>query len=308
MSAAPGVTPAEPVWTPRIVFAFCLITLIWGSTWLVIKDQVGTVPPSWSVTWRFMLAAAAMFALTALRGESLRLTPRELRLAGLVGVLQFTMNFQFVYRAEQHLTSGIVAVLFALLMVPNSLMARLFLGQPITRRFLGGSAIALCGIAMLLLHEVRLAPPGGQVGLGIVFTLTGLMCASGANVLQATATARGRPGGAMIAWAMLAGALLDVVVAWVLAGPPQFETRAGYLGGTAYLAIVGSVVTFPIYFRLVRDLGPGRAAYSSVAIPVVAMLLSTLFEGYRWSLLAGAGSVLAMAGLLVALRARSPSR
>ena len=94
----------------------------------------------------------------------------------------------------------------------------------------------------------------------------------------------------------------------VTAGPPQLPLDARYLGGVAYLAIVGSVVTFPLYFQLVRELGAGRAAYNGVVVPIVAMGLSTLFEGYRWSLLAGTGAVLALAGLVVAMRARSPSR
>ncbi|MCW1382393.1 EamA family transporter [Novosphingobium sp. KCTC 2891] len=300
--------PADHPWTPRTIAGFALITLVWGSTWLVIKDQIGTVPPSWSVVWRFALAGTAMFVLAALRGEKLALGRAGQRLALLIGVLQFCLNFQFVYRAERFLTSGIVAVLFALLLVPNSLLARAFLGQRITRGFVAGSAIALAGIALLLLHEYRLAPPGGQVPLGVALTLAGLISASGANVLQASAEARRHSPVALLAWAMLWGTLADVAVAWALHGPPQFEMRTGYFGGIAYLALLGSVLTFPIYSRLLRDLGPGRAAYSSVIIPVVAMLLSTLFEGYAWSLLAAAGSALAMLGLVVALKARSPSR
>ncbi|MEO0032582.1 MAG: hypothetical protein RIS94_2340 [Pseudomonadota bacterium] len=302
------MTSQPRVWTPAIIAGFILVTLIWGSTWLVIKGQVGSVPPSWSVAYRFTLASGAAFALAALRRDRIRLGPAGLRLSLLIGLLQFTGNFQFVYRAEQHLTSGLVAVLFALLMVPNALLARAFLGLALTRRFLIGSAIALVGIALLLLHEARVAPAGGHVLLGAVLTLCGIACASSANVLQATREARRHPPFTLLAWAMLWGALADLAYAWITAGPPVTEPRADYLLGIAYLALAGSVVTFPIYSVLLRTLGPGRAAYSSVAIPVVAMALSTLFEGYRWSLLAGAGAALAMAGLVVALNARKPSR
>jgi drug/metabolite transporter (DMT)-like permease len=107
---------------------------------------------------------------------------------------------------------------------------------------------------------------------------------------------------------MLIGACVDAVIAWFLSGPPRFDWNLGYAGGVAYLAIIGSVVTFPMYNGLLRALGPGRASYNGVLVPVVAMLLSTLFEGYHWSLLAGSGAALAMIGLVVALRARSPSR
>lgn len=295
-------------WNPRILGPFALVALIWGSTWLVIKDQVGSVPASWSVTWRFAVAAAGVLLLALARGESLRLDRRGHRLAMLLGLLQFVCNFQFVYRAEQHVTSGIVAVLFALLLVPNALFARLFLGQPLTRGFLAGSAIAIAGIALLLLHEVRTAPVGDEALLGLLFTFCGILSASGANVLQASEAARTRPMLAVLFWAMVWGVAIDAAFAWTIYGPPRIDLRPGYLLGIAYLGVMGSVVTFPLYFQLVRELGPGRAAYNGVVVPVIAMLLSTLFEGYRWSALAIAGSMLAMVGLLVALRARNPSR
>lgn len=300
--------PAPSFLAPRILIPFLLVALIWGSTWLVIKDQVGAVPPGWSVTWRFALAAVGMAVLARLRGERLRLDREGHRLAVALGVLQFAMNFQFVYRAEVHLTSGIVAVLFALLLVPNAVLARIVLKQPVSRGFVAGSAIALSGIALLLVHEYRLAPPEGKVLLGAVLTLCALLSASAANILQATPAARRQPILSLLAWAMLWGALADVAISWVLAGPPQFEMRVGYFAGIAYLAIVGSVVAFPLYFTLIRELGAGKAAYNGVLVPVIAMVLSTVFEGYRWSGLAAAGAVLVLAGLVVALRARSPSR
>lgn len=293
---------------PRILMPFLLIALIWGSTWLVIKGQLGTVPPSWSVTWRFMLAAVGMFGVVVVRRERLWLDAEGQKIAIGLGIAQFALNFQFVYRAEQYLTSGLVAVLFALLLVPNAVFGRIFLGQRITRGFAFGSAIALAGIALLLLHEYRIAPPEGGVVLGIVLTIAALFSASTANVLQATVGARRQPMFTLLAWAMLWGTLADVALAWTISGPPRFDWTAGYIASVGYLAIVGSVVTFPLYFNLIRAVGPGKAAYNGVLVPVIAMLLSTLFEGYRWSLLAGAGAALALAGLVVALRARNPSR
>lgn len=295
-------------WQWDVAGPFFIVALIWGSTWLVIKDQIGSVPPSWSVTWRFIAAAIGMAAVAMFRRESLRVSDTTLKVAALLGLLQFVMNFQFVYRAEHHLTSGIVAVVFGLLVVPNSLMAWIFLKQPVTRAFLGGSVVAGAGIVLLLLHEYRMAPPEGQVLVGIALTTAALCSASSANVLQASRMARGIPMIPMLAWALLFGAILDAAFAWIVEGPPQFDFRPGYIFGVLYLGIIGSVLTFPLYFRLLQRLGAGRGAYNGVLVPVVAMLLSTAFEGYRWSVLALAGSALAMLGLVLALRARSPSR
>lgn len=303
-----GAAPPHALLRPRIVVPFVLIALIWGSTWLVIKDQIGTVPPSWSVTWRFALAAIGMAALALVRRERLVLDRSGHLIAIVIGLTQFCMNFNLVYRAEQFVTSGIVAVLFALLMLPNALLGRLVLGAPVTRRFMVGTGIALAGIALMLLHEARIADLGGDVWWGVSLTGIAILSASCANVMQATTAARRQPMITLLAYAMAWGTLFDFVLAWVTSGPPVLPLDARFLGGVAYLAIIGSVVTFPMYFQLIREIGPGRAAYNGVVVPVVAMILSTLFEGYRWSWLAAAGGALAMVGLVVALRARKPMR
>ena len=305
MNEAPG---AASFFQPRILLPFALVTLIWGSTWLVIRDQVGGVPPGWSVVWRFVLAGAAMLALAVWRGSPLRPTRAMLPVIAGMALFQFVANFQFVYAAEQHLTSGLVAVMFAFLMVPNALLGRVFVGQPVSGGFIAGSVVALAGVILLLLDEYRVAPPEGKVLLGVALTIGGIMGASIANVIQASEAARKAPLLTVLAWAMLLGAGLDAALSSLLYGPPQFEPRWGYAAGIAYLALLGSVVTFPLYFNLIRALGPGRAAYNSVLVPIVAMGLSTLFEGYRWSVLAVSGALVALVGLLIALRARSPSR
>lgn len=293
--------------TPRILIAFLAVSLIWGSTWLVIKDQIGSVPPSWSVAYRFLVASAGMFILAKWRGLPLRLADDGWRWALLIGVAQFSMNFNFVYNAERFITSGLVAVLFALLMVPNALFSRIFLGHRIGAAFLVGSGIAALGIVCLFVHEYRGSSATiVDVALGAGLTICGVLAASAANVMQAAERVKAHPIIPMLAWAMLVGALANCVFSLVTVGPPVFEARAGYVAGILYLGLIGSVVTFPLYFNLIREIGPGKAAYSSVLVPVVAMILSTMFEGYRWTALPIAGAVLAMAGLLVALWARKP--
>ena len=304
---APAVQVA-PRWRPRVVIPFVLLSLIWGSTWLVIRDQLGTVPPGWSVTWRFALATLAMFALARWRGNPLRLDRHGQLMAFLIGAPQFALNFQLVYRAEQHLTSGVVAIIFTLLFAYNAVLSWVFLGRRLEARFLAGSAIAIVGIALLLLNETRRAGfAGDNVWLGTAMTLAAILCASSANVLQSTRAVERLPIFTLLAWAMLWGALVNAVLAWAISGPPVFEPRLGYALGVGYLALVGSVAAFPLYFRLLRDIGAAQGAYVNVVVPIVAMTLSTVFEGYRWSALAVAGVVVALAGMAVALSARKPS-
>ena len=112
------------------------------------------------------------------------------------------------------------------------------------------------------------------------------------------------PWRAPMAWGMIWGVIASVAYAAVAVGAPVLDPRPAYLAGIAYLGLVGSALTFPLYSQLIREWGPGPAAYNGVAVPVVAMILSTLFEGYQWSLLAGGGAVLAMVGLIVALSGR----
>ena len=292
-----------------VLVPFGLVTLIWGSTWIVIADQLGVVPPTWSVTYRFLLAGLTMAAWAAIKREAFWLSPQGFLFAAALGLFQFVLNFNFVYRAEAHVTSGLVAVVFALLLVPNAILGRVFLGQRLGRQLVLGSVVAVIGIALLFVHEIRRDPSAtDEVLLGIGLTLVGVMCASCANVMQASETARRFPMNATIGWAMLIGAGADGVFAFATSGPPVIEWRIGYLAGVAYLGIVASAIAFTLYFGVIRIIGPAKAAYSSVLIPLLAMLISTLFEGYRWSLLAGAGALLAGVGLVIALRARRPNR
>ncbi|TGX42536.1 EamA family transporter [Sphingomonas naasensis] len=305
--------PVEPV-PPRsarldVILPFLVVTLIWGSTWIVIRDQLSVVPPSWSVTYRFTVAGVVMLGWALLRREPLGLDLRGWAFAIALGFAQFVLNFNFVYRAEQHITSGVVAIVYALLLVPNALLARAFLGQRMGRQLLVGSAVAMAGVALLFVHEARLSDAGPeQALLGIGIALLGVLSASVANVMQATQTAKAYPMAATLGWAMLGGAAIDAVWAWTTVGPPMIEPRWGYIAGTLYLGIFGSALAFTIYFQLIRVIGPAKAAYTSVLIPVIAMLLSTLFEGYRWSLLAGGGAALVVVGLVLALKARRPNR
>ena len=307
------MTHDPAVTRPRVWLPFLVVVLIWGSTWIVIRDQLGSgavqVPPSWSVSYRFFVAGLALAVVAAVRRERVAVTRGFLGFAGALALLQFVLNFNFVYRAEAHITSGLVAVVFALLVVPNAVLGRVVLKQPVSGRFVAGSAVAASGVALLFVHELRADPGGARETLaGIALTGCAILSASGANVMQATDRARRYPMVATLAAAMLMGSAMDAAFALVTVGPPVIDPRPAYLAGVLYLGLIGSSLAFTLYFRIIRAIGPAKAAYNGVMVPVVAMALSTLFEGYRWSVLAGAGAALAMTGLVIALSARRPAR
>lgn len=295
---------APSMLSPRVLIPFMLTGTIWGSTWFVITGQIAGVPAAWGVFFRFMLATPALFALALVMGNRLRLNRPEHLLALGVGIAQFSGNFLFVYHAEAHITSGIVAVMFALLMVPNAVFAKVFIGERVASGFIGGSMVAIIGVAMLLAHEWRAAPLDGNVGLGIVLAIGGMLAASIANVVQANPTGRGVPMVSFLAWAMLYGTAFDLLYALATVGPPTMPPAWQFWAGTAYLALIGSVVTFPLHYNLVRQIGAGRTAYNGIVTVCVAMLLSTVFEGYRWTWLTAIGMALALLGMGLALRSK----
>ena len=302
---APGPSPAgTPAFAGVTLWSFILITLIWSSTWIVIKGQLGTVPPVWSVSYRFLIAGAAMLALARLTGASLWLGRSGFVLAMLLGTFQFVVNYSFVYASELYITSGLAAVVFALLVAPNAALARLFFGERVSGRFILGSAVAMAGVALLFVQEVRLAPASADGVLrGLAFVLVAVLAASFANIMQLMPAMKARPLVVMLGWAMLYGAGADALFAAAFVGPPSFDPHPTYWLGLLYLGLVASALAFWLYYRIIRAVGAAKAAYSSVLIPIVAMAISTLVEGYRWSALAIAGGLFVLGGLVVALGA-----
>lgn len=303
---AKGELSQEPAASERpgsVAIPFIIFTLIWGSTWTVIRGQLGTVSPQWSVTYRFLIAAIAMAALAKWRGDNLGIGRKGLATALFLGFTQFCVNFNAVYLAERHITSGVVATVFALLLIPATLLAWAFLGHKPSRRFAWSSLIAVAGIVLLFVHEIREHPAhSSEVAGGITLTLVGMVGAAIANVWQARPGIRRFPLFPLLAWSMAAGALLDGLIAFAMTGAPAFDPRPSYWLGTIYLSLFASVLTFSLYYPVVRKIGPAKASYSSVIVPVIAMGFSTALEGYRWTGLTIAGALLALGGMVLALR------
>ena len=288
--------PANPV----ALFAAC--TAIWGSTWLAITYQLGVVPPDASVAYRFAVAALVLALWCAATRRSLRFAPRVHGLLLAQGTLMFGLNYIAVYRAEQHVASGLVAVLFSTIVFFNPLGARMAFGMPLALRAIVGAVLGAGGIVLLFLPELALARASMDMMTGIAYGLGATLLATGGNLVSMRMQREQLPILATTAWGMGYGALVAAVVATLGGVAWTFDPRLPYVASLAYLAVVGSVVAFGAYLTLLRQVGPGPASFVGVATPVVAMLLSTLVEGYRWTWTGALGVALAIAGNVLVLR------
>jgi drug/metabolite transporter (DMT)-like permease len=278
---------------------FFIATLIWGSTWLAITFQLGVVAAEASVVYRFALAALMLAAWCVASGRSLRFSPVQHAWFAAQGALLFGLNYLCVYRAEQHIASGLVAVLFSLIVFLNLVGVRVFFAIPINQRTLFGAALGITGVTLLFWRE--LADMQTDALRGILFGLGATVFASGGNLLAVRNQRRGVPLLPGVAWGMAYGTLTIAVVAAGNGIEWTFDPRPGYVLSLLYLAAFGSVIAFAAYLTLLGKIGAARAGYVGVAVPVVALLLSTVFEHYQWTLPALFGAALCLAGNVLVL-------
>ena len=281
---------------------FIICSAIWGSTWLAIKYQLGAVAPELSVAYRFGLAAIVLFAWCAATRRSLRFSAREHGYLAALGVTLFGLNYIGVYWAESFVTSGLVAVLFSTIVFMNPAGMRLAFGTPLSTRTLIAATMGVAGVTLLFLPELDQATHGGSAGYGVAFALGATVIACGGNLIAIRNHKAGIPTFQGTAWGMTYGALSAALASVVRGVPWGFDTSPAYLLSLAYLSVFGSIIAFGAYLTLLNRVGGGPAAFVAVATPVIALALSTLFEGYRWTWVAALGVVLAVAGNWLALR------
>lgn len=286
----------------QTLLLYILATLIWSSTWYAIELELGVLDPAVSVSYRFALAAALLLGWLVVRRQRV-LPPRHAwGQVAATGLLTFSISYLLVYMASARLPSGLVAVAGSGLSLMNVLNARLFLGQRVRPRVLAGGLLGITGVVLLFLPELYKTGLGGQAAIGLGLVLLGDYCSSLGSMSVQHSARRGVPLLPATAWAMAIGAAAMALVALArgatFAPPPTLV----YAGALVYLALFGSVIAFLAYFALIGRIGADRAGYISVMIPILALVISTVMEGYRWTVPGGIGLGLAIAGNLLVLR------
>jgi len=284
--------------------AIIICTLAWGTTWYAITLQFGVVDPVISVVYRFALAALLLFAWCLVRGESLKLTRAQHLFAFGVGFSTFTINYTLVYWAEERVTSAVVAVVFASMAFLNLVGFRLAFNQRPAALAWAAASLGVAGVVLLSWEEIAGAQFGARAIAGVGLTLAGVVAAVIGNIYARRGEMAGATVAASTGWAMAYGAAALALCALAAGKTWAFEMTWEYGLSLLHLAVNGSVVAFLLYFGLARRRGYATASYVSALTPPVAMLVSTLFEGKTWGMLALGGIVLVLIGQMLLLRAK----
>jgi drug/metabolite transporter (DMT)-like permease len=277
--------------------------LVWGTSWIAIRAQLGVVSPEVSVLWRFVLAAALMVAFALWRGERLGgySAGLHLRFAG-TGLSLFCVNFVLFYYGGLTVPSGLLAVVFSLASVMNLVLGAVLLGNRIEPRVAAGGVVGFAGIGLLFWPQIAASGFDRGALVGLAFCVAGTLSFCLGNMLTSTIQRRGVPVMASTAWGMLYGVLALLALCLVQGHAFIIEPTWRYLWSLLYLATGASVIAFGCYLTLLKRIGAARAAYATVLFPIVALAISTAVEGYRWTVPAAAGAVLALLGNVLVLR------
>ena len=283
---------------------YAVTVLIWGTTWLAVTFQLGVVPIEQSVAYRFLLGGGLLLAFCLLRGRRLNLSLRDHLFVALQGLCLFCVNYVLFYAANSYLHSGLLAVIFSTLLLMNVATGAIFLGTRVSPRVVAGGLAGLGGMALLFrqeLHGFDLESGGAR---GVLLSLIATVFVSVGNI----ASARNQRAGISVTVAnglgMAYGGTMTLFYALARGAPLAFEWTGRYVGSYLFLVVFGSIVAFGTYLTLLGRIGADRAAYAMVLFPVIALVLSTVYEGYRWTPHGLAGVALILAGNVIVLARR----
>jgi drug/metabolite transporter (DMT)-like permease len=285
-------------------FLYLVTVLIWGSTWLAIEYQLGVVAPEVSIVYRYVIGSLVLFIYCKYRRLNLIFNVKTHLWFALLGAFLFCLNYVFAYRAQIHITSALAAIVFSTMLWINIILSRLVFGTRAGSRVLLGAGLGIAGIVTLFAPQVGEISLSDSVLYGSVLALLGALMASIGNIVSQGAQQRALPVMQANAWGMLYGALLTAAICVIRGHEFTVEGTFTYIASLVYLAVFGSVIAFGAYLTLLGRIGAHRAGYATVMFPVVALMLSILFEGLRLDLAIIAGTSLVLLGNVLVLRER----
>lgn len=280
---------------------YIVTVLIWGSTWLAIEFQLGEVAVEVSIFYRFAIAAVIMWVYCLWKDVPLRFSMRDHGFIVLLALGNFSINYMLMYLAQEHLTSAMTSIAFSTMLLMNIINTRLFFGKRIEPRTYVGACIGVLGIVVLFWNDLQATDMTENALLGLTLVLSGTLVASFGNMVSVRNSNNGLNILAVNAWGMLYGTVALALFAIYQGSEFTISYQTSYIVSLLYLAIFGTVVAFATYFVLLRDIGPEKASYVIVLFPIVAVCLSSLFEGFVWTNNIFIGFLMVLLGNLILL-------
>lgn len=276
---------------------YALVVVIWGTTWIAITlQQQSEISTTVAVFWRFFISAIVLFAFVVMSRKLQKLATQDHLFCMLQACCIFGFNFVCFYYAVQYISSGLEAVIFSMAVIFNTINAKLFFAQQISSRFYPAALFGLFGIIALFWHDVVGTTLNSNTLIGIGLCILGTYGFSLGNMISTRHQKQGLDIFTTNAYAMLYGSLLMALISW-FKHDNFFPSMSGSsVSALLYLAIFGSVIGFTAYFYLVGRIGAGKAAYSTLLFPLVALVISTIWEGYHWQMNAVIGVILILCG------------
>ncbi|MCK5541198.1 MAG: DMT family transporter [Desulfobacterales bacterium] len=281
---------------------YIITVLIWGSTWIAIKFQLGSVDPLVSTFYRFSIAALILMLFCYIRGLDMRFSIKDHLFLALFGSLLFSVNYWMVYVAEIYITSGVVAVTFSSIVFMNIINGAIFLKTPIKAQMVVGAVIGIIGICFIFFLEIKSFDFSDKNVQGLCMCFLSVLLASFGNIISSRNSKNNLPIIQANAFGMTHGAVVLLLLAVFLGKEFNLSFSTSYFVSLFYLAIFGSILAFGSYLTLISEIGADKASYAIMLVPVVALIISSFFEGYVWNFQAVFGLILVLTGNFMALR------
>lgn len=287
-------------------FLYVVTVLVWGSTWIAIEFQLGTVAPEVSIFYRFLLASGLLFCWCRYRKLKLKFAPGAHVSFLSLGALLFSVNYIITYYAQQYIASAMTAIAFSMMVWMNIVNARVFFGTRVGWRVIAGATLGIIGIAVLFLPQVERFSLSDMTLYGTGLAVFAAFLASLGNMVSQASQKDGLPIMQTNAWGMFYGSILTAGIALWQGQSFAIDTSSAYVVSLLYLAVFGSIIGFGSYLTLLGRIGAHKAGYAMVMFPMVALLISVFFEGLQLTHSIVAGMALVLAGNVFILRGSRP--
>lgn len=287
----------------RNILLFSICSFIWGTTWFVIKFQVDSTSPVVGVFYRYLLATIMMFAINIFFiKKTLRYPFANHKFFIFQGLFNFCLNYILTYMSEKYINSGLVALTFTALIYFNMLGMRVIYKREISRNVIYGALLGFVGIFFLFWKEIANFNADKASVFGIVIGIIATFCASIGNMFAYKNHKLGIPVMTFNAYGMMYGAIFSLVIGLFLKESFVFPATGSFIFSLTYLSLFGTVIAFWAYQTLVGTMGAEKAAYTSIISPVIAVLISTVFENVTFTPQMFVGMILCFGGNLLALK------